>query len=343
MRGESANERKLDHIRLALLQKDNPPVAAGWDDIGLDPVALPQIDIADIRLETGFLGHRLAAPIMIAGMTGGHAETEQVNRNLAIAACECGVALGLGSQRAALSDAGLVSTFAVARENAPDAFICGNIGISQIANGRVGSVETSRLVDMIDADAMAVHINVLQEIIQPEGSIELGNAYPALAKFVEHCPVPVIVKETGCGIDKMTAKRLSEIGVSALDVGGAGGTSFVTIEGARAEELGEAGKSRFAGTFRQWGLSTVESVHRLRDINVPAIATGGIRNGLHAAKAIALGAELAGIGSQMLKAALDGPDEAILELSTIIEELKIAMVLTECRTAPELRDKLAVA
>ncbi|MEX0345360.1 MAG: type 2 isopentenyl-diphosphate Delta-isomerase [Rhizobiaceae bacterium] len=343
MSDRSANERKLDHIRLALLQKDDPPVAAGWDKVRLRPVALPQTDVDDIQLETEFLGFQLNAPIMIAGMTGGHPGTEKVNRNLAIAAAECGVAIGLGSQRVALADPGLCQTFAVARDHAPKAFLCGNIGISQIANRLIGAREIKSLIDMIAANAMAVHVNVLQEIIQPEGSIDLKNALPALADFVERCPVPVIVKETGCGIDQATARRLSAMGVSALDVGGAGGTSFVTIEGARAEEMGEVGKSRLADTFSQWGLSTVEAVRQLGNFDLPVVATGGIRNGLHAAKAIGLGADLAGIGSQMLKAAVAGPDETTRELRTIIEELKIAMVLTECRIPFELRKKLFAA
>lgn len=329
MSAPSIRNRKLDHIDLAMESRDTNLVDAAWDGVRLAPVALPTQDFDEIELTTSFLSHTLNAPIMIAGMTGGHADTEVVNANLSIAAHECGVAMGVGSQRAAMQDSNLISTYAVVRRHAPKAFICGNIGISQLVETAMVTSDISRLVDMVEANAMAVHINVLQELTQPEGGILLSNALPALEDFIARCPVPVLVKETGCGLDHKTARRLKDIGAAAIDVGGAGGTSFTHIEGVRAQRAGDIRKARLAKTFAGWGLPTVESVLQVKDIGIPVIATGGIRQGLDIAKALAIGADIVGIGRQMLGAALKGPDEAVEELNTLIEELKVAMVLTE--------------
>ncbi len=337
MTAPSIRSRKLDHIHLAMQDRENDLVDPGWNGVRLSPVALPTLDPGDVNTTSEFLRHRLKAPIMIAGMTGGHKDIQVVNANLAIAANECGVAMGVGSQRAALQDASLASSYSVVRRHAPKAFICGNIGISQLADHSMQAERIVQLIDMVEADAVAVHINVLQELTQPEGHIALARALPALQEFIALCPVPVIVKETGCGLDKTTAQRLKEAGAAALDIGGAGGANFVQIEGARAAQLGQSRKVRLSETFAKWGLSAVDSLFEVRDIGLPVIATGGIRNGLDVAKALVLGAQLVGIGRQMLGAALKGPDQAIEELSTIIEELTITMVLTECQNIASLR------
>lgn len=334
----SIRSRKLDHIKLAMESRDAALVNPGWEGIRLSPVALPKIDLGDVDLAVEFLGHGLSAPIVIAGMTGGHADTKVINANLAIAANECGIAMGVGSQRAALQDASLVSSYSVVRRHAPKAFICGNIGISQLAGESMNAAGISSLIDMVEADAIAVHINVLQELAQPEGGIILSNALSELADFIDRCPVPVIVKETGCGLDQKTALRLEEAGAAALDIGGAGGTSFVQIEGVRAKLAGDTRKTRLAKTFARWGLPTVVSLLQVKDVGLPMIATGGIRSGLDVAKALVLGANMVGIGRQMLAAAMEGPDEAVEELQTIIEELTIAMVLTESANIAALGD-----
>lgn len=334
----SNRSRKLDHIKLAMESRDTTLVNPGWEGIRLLPVALPMLDVGDVDLAVEFLGHSLKAPIMIAGMTGGHADTQSINANLAIAANECGVAMGVGSQRAALQDASQVSSYSVVRRHAPKTFICGNIGISQLTGEPISQASISNLIDMVEADAMAVHINVLQELAQPEGGITLSNALSELADFIDRCPVPVIVKETGCGLDQKTALRLEEIGAAALDIGGAGGTSFVQIEGVRAEQMGDSRKARLAKTFARWGLPAVTSLLQVKDVGVPMIATGGIRSGLDVAKALVLGADMVGVGRQMLEAALEGPDEAVEELRMIVEELTIAMVLTESANIAALND-----
>jgi len=333
MNDPSIRQRKLDHVELAM---NDAAVAAndpGWSDVTLVPVSLPGVNAGDVDLSVEFLGAALRAPVFIAGMTGGHPDVEKINAGLAAAAQEHGVAIGVGSQRAALQDAELVQSFAVVRQQAPDAFVCGNVGISQVIEGLGDDLQ--RLVDMIEANAMAVHVNVLQELVQPEGGIELGRAYEALAEMIAASPVPVIVKETGRGFDQATAKRLAGIGVAAIDVGGAGGTSFTQIEGIRASKAQDARGVRLAETFATWGIPTALSVLDVRDVGLPIIATGGITNGLDAAKALALGGHLAGIGRQLLAAALTGPEGATLELAAIIEELKIALSLSDCRTPAE--------
>ncbi len=342
MNDDAIGNRKLDHIDLALNDGVKTRPDAGWDGVRLVPAALPGIDIDDVDLSLEFLDFQLAAPLFIAGMTGGHADVEVVNARLATAAEACGVALGVGSQRAALGDPELVQSYAVTRQKAPNAFICGNIGISQIVDPVCGIDTLKRLIDMVEANALAVHINVLQELIQPEGEIELSRAWSSLEETVKAAPVPVIVKETGCGVDGVTAKRLAEIGVAAVDTGGTGGTSFVRIEGVRAGRAGEEKGARLADTFANWGLSTVQSLLEVRDAGIPVIATGGVANGLHAAKALALGAALAGVGRAMLAAAMVGSEETVTELTTLIEELRITLLLSDCRGLEAFRKREAI-
>jgi isopentenyl-diphosphate delta-isomerase len=329
--------RKLDHIDLALADDRPQRSAAGWDEVHLQPVALPGFDREACDCSTIFLGHLLKAPIMIAGMTGGHADTTRINAHLAVAARECGVAMGVGSQRAAIANPLVAESYRIARRTAPDVFICGNIGVSQLADGTATPSVIRQLVDMVEADAMALHINVLQELIQPEGAIGLARIYRDIEHFVTASPVPVIAKETGCGMDRKTAQRLKDAGVAALDVGGAGGTSFVKIEGVRARQAGGGRKERLAQTFAGWGLRTIDSVVQVREIGLPVIATGGVRHGLDVARAMALGATLAGVGRQMLAAAVVSEDRAVEEMRMIVDELRIAMVLSECADIAALR------
>jgi isopentenyl-diphosphate Delta-isomerase len=332
MTDDSIRQRKLDHLELAMSDDMKALSDPGWSDVNLMPISLPTVNPAEVDLNTEFLGANLWAPIFIAGMTGGHPDVEKVNGALASAAEEHKVAIGVGSQRAALIDPELVQSFSIVRQRAPGAFICGNIGISQIVEKSANDDMLHQLVDMIEANALAVHINVLQELVQPEGSIELERVYEALADMIAASPVPVIFKETGCGFDQKTAQRLAQIGAAAIDVGGAGGTSFTQIEGIRASQANDIRGTRLAETFASWGIPTTLSVLEVRNAGLPVIATGGIRNGLEAAKALSLGAQMAGIGRQMLSAALKGPDAASQELANIIEEIRISLCLCDCRS-----------
>jgi isopentenyl-diphosphate Delta-isomerase len=330
MTDPSIRQRKLDHVALAMSDAAVSVCDPGWSDVSLVPVTLPDTNLDDVDLITTFLDFDLRAPIVIAGMTGGHPDVEKINAALATAAQTHGVAMGVGSQRAALIDPDLVPSYAVVRKLAPDAFIYGNIGISQVLEGETGKDTLARLIDMIGADAMAVHINVLQELVQPEGDINPVGAFDALGDLVAKSPVPVIVKETGCGFDQATATRLLETGIAAIDVGGMGGTSFTLIEGIRAKSAADLRGARLAQTFSTWGIPTACSVLEVRETGLPIIATGGISDGLQAAKALSLGAHLVGIGRKMLAAAADGPDAAVEELGLIIEEIRISLALSDC-------------
>ena len=342
MNDPTIRQRKLDHVDLAMDDAAVSGVDAGWSDVTLVPVALPNLNPGDVDPGCTFLGKSLGAPVFIAGMTGGHPDLEKINLALAIAAQDHGIAMGVGSQRAALVDEELVQSFAVVRQQAADVFICGNIGISQILDGQAGKDVLNKLVDMIRADALAVHINVLQELVQPEGEINLGKAYEGLAEMVATSPVPVVVKETGCGIDRETASRLAETGIAALDVGGMGGTSFTAIEGLRASSAQDHEGARRARTFAIWGIPTACSVLEVANVGLPVIATGGISDGLQAAKALSLGAQLAGIGRKMLTAAIQGPEQASAELGRIIEEIRISLALSDCRNLDEFNSRTPV-
>ncbi len=345
----SIRQRKLDHVELAMKEAAVSAGDPGWADVTLVPATLPDTGIQDVDLSSTFLNFDLRAPLIISGMTGGHPDVEKLNVALAIAAQTHGVAMGVGSQRAALVDPDLAPSYAVVRQNAPDAFICGNIGISQVLDGKTGTDVLRKLIDMIEANALAIHVNVLQELVQPEGEINLGRAFEALANLAATSPVPVIVKETGCGFDHATAARLAETGVAAIDVGGMGGTSFTLIEGMRANTAQDRRGTRLAQTFATWGIPTACSILDVRDVGLPLIATGGITDGLQAAKALSLGAQLAGIGRKMLAAAVGGPDAAVEELGLIIDEIRISLGLSGCRTlsdfsarSPVLSGKVAL-
>ena len=333
--------RKREHLELALSDSSQSPRSALWEDVHLVPEAVPDIGPADVDLSVSFLGRRLPTPLLISGMTGGHAQALDVNRNLALAADELGLAIGTGSQRAALVDPGLAETYSVVRDHAPDSFVIGNIGMSQLVEQEddppLGRAQIRQAVSMIEADALAFHLNAVEELIQPEGDREMRGLLDGIASAARRSPVPVIAKETGAGMARGTARKLSGAGVAALDVGGAGGTSFARIEAMRARAMDDTVGARIGRTFAGWGVPTVLSLLEAAEAGLPLIATGGVRNGLHAAKAIALGATLVGMGGPFIRAALDGPEAVVTEARLVLDELRVAMVLTGVRDIAGLR------
>lgn len=333
-------KRKAEHLRLAAEGDVETRRAPGWDDVQLVHDALPVVDAARIDLGATLLGHKLSLPLVIAGMTGGHSGAERVNATLAEAAARHGLAIGVGSQRAALRDPSLRRTYAIVRERAPQAFVIANVGVSQLIaqddGAALGAKDIRTLIEMVGADAIALHLNYLEESVQPEGQTRASGVEAAIARLVRQSSVPVIAKETGAGISGAVARRLKALGVKAIDVGGVGGTSFAAIEALRANDRGDAARARLGQVFRDWGMPTAVAVAGSARSGLPVIATGGVRSGLDAAKALALGATAVGVGRPMLQAALDGAEAIDRWLAQFALELRTASFLVGVARARDL-------
>jgi isopentenyl-diphosphate delta-isomerase len=310
-------DRKAEHITLALDRRMQ--VAGSYFDLWeLEHAALPELDYAELDVSTSFLGRRLKAPLLISCMTGGTGEAARINRNLALAAEAAGIALGVGSQRKAIEDRSLADSFRV-RAEAPSVPILANLGAVQLNYG-FGIEECRAAVEMIDADALVFHLNPLQEAIQPEGQCDFSGLAEKIGEVVRQLEVPVIVKEIGCGLSAATARRLQEVGVEIFDTAGVGGTSWARIEAERARDL-DLGE-----LFADWGEPTPLSIRELAAIpGLTVIGSGGVRNGLDVAKAVALGADLVGLAQPFLEAAHLSADAAVVEARRIVRELEIAM------------------
>jgi len=321
------DERKLDHIRVCLDDEVEAVAGTGFRDVLMVHEALPELDMSRVGLGTEFLGHELSAPIVIAGMTGGHDEAKEINRNLAVAAQETGVALGIGSQRAALEDPDLAHTYSVVADEAPDVLRIGNLGGSQLVRG-YGVEEAAEAVEMIDAGALAVHLNFMQEAVQPEGETDARGLLDEIESLCSELSVPVVVKETGAGVSMETAERLVEAGVEAIDVSGLGGTSWSAVELHRAEESDDASAVELGTVFSEWGIPTVQSIVECSGRGVEVMASGGVRSGLDAAKSLALGADVAGAALPFLSPANEGVEETKEVLELWMEEMRVATFLT---------------
>jgi isopentenyl-diphosphate Delta-isomerase len=322
-------DRKAEHIRLALEQRMQLGVNY-FDEYHFEHAALPEIDFDDIDIGVEFLGRRLAAPLLVSSMTGGTETAGLINRNLAAGAERTGIAVGVGSQRKALEDPAKADTFKV-REVAPSVPLLANLGAVQLNYG-LGARECLQAVEMIGADALILHLNPLQEAIQPEGQRNFADLLPKIGEVVRALPVPIVVKEIGCGISAATARALAGQGIRIIDTAGVGGTSWARIEAERAGDLdlGEV----FAG----WGIPTPLSIREVRSVGgLTVIASGGLRNGIDVAKAVALGADLAGMAYPFLQAATESPERVVDKVQRIVLELKICMFCLGVRTVAELR------
>ena len=325
------SDRKLEHLLLcAHCDVQYNSKKTGFEDIELIHRALPEVNKEKIDLSTELLGKELKSPIIISAMTGGHPSALPINRELAKAVDKMGIGMGLGSQRAAIENPELISTYDVARKEAPSSLLIGNIGAPQIEYA-------PQAVEMIDADALAVHLNPLQESIQPEGDIDATGFLDSIGEIVKTVEVPVIAKETGAGISYEDAILLEKKGVDAIDVAGSGGTSWAAVETYRADD------TYMGDLYWDWGIPTaISTVEVTQSVNIPVISSGGIRSGLDAAKAIALGADSVGIALPVLKEAYMGYKEVMKVIERFQESLKAAMFLVGASNLDELKSSKMV-
>jgi isopentenyl-diphosphate delta-isomerase len=326
--------RKADHIRINLEEDVRSSMSTGLDNYFFIHEALPEINLNDVDMTQVIFGRQVKAPVLISSMTGGTEEAERINCTLAEAAQVTGVAMGLGSQRAGIEHPELAATFKV-RHLAPDVLLFANLGAVQL-NYAYTEDHCRRAIDMIEADALILHLNPLQEALQPEGD----TLFSGLAKKIEHIcrvlPVPVIAKEVGWGISERTARILAEAGVSAIDVAGAGGTSWSQVEMYRIKDEHLA---NVAASFRGWGIPTADSILLVKKgaPQVRIIASGGLKNGVDIAKCIALGAALGGMAGPFLKAAVRSLDNSIQTILEFKREIQVCMFATGCADLEELR------
>lgn len=333
---QAFESRKRDHMALALEGRNEARGGAGFQAVELIHEALPEIDFAQISLKTKSLGLERSVPLYVSSMTAGHKDSSSFNTILARACAERGWWMGVGSQRRELSDLQSSKEWQEVRAAAPKAMLLGNLGVAQLIRASIEDIH--RLVDSLEAVAMIIHANPLQECVQPEGTPQFKGGLKALENLCKVLPVPVVLKETGCGISKNTMKRLAETGLAAVDVSGFGGTHWGRIEGQRAQGKQSA---EVAETFANWGIGTVESLLAAQEFQADfeVWASGGVRTGLDAAKSLALGAVQVGFAKPILEAALDGPEKLLHKMSTIEYELKTALFCTGCQSVDEIQSK----
>lgn len=323
---ENISDRKRSHLELC---ETGPVEFAGkttlFEEVELVHDALPELAFDQVDIGVELLGKTLRAPLLVTGMTGGTDEAAVINRDLAQLAETQGIAFGLGSQRAMHRDPTLGYTFAV-REHAPTTLVLANIGAVQAAAMTTADVE--QLVRAVGADALCVHLNPAQELVQPGGDRDFRGALDAIARLVRELPMPVVAKETGCGVSRRVAERLVGVGVRTLDVSGAGGTSWVKVEALRADDA----QRRLGDAFANWGIPTAASLAAVRGLGLDVIASGGVRSGLDVAKAIGLGARVAGVALPVFRAyRAGGTAGAVAFIEELVAGLRTAMVLTGAR------------
>lgn len=334
-----SSDRKLTHLEICR-DKD---VRARWEtthleDVALAHCALPEINFSDVDLSTKLYGKNLAAPLLISAMTGGHPETKKVNENLAKAAKSMEIGICVGSQRAAIEDKRMADSFRVVRDVSQDLLVIGNIGAPQLLREDVSDYALTA-IEMIDADALAVHLNPLQELVQPGGDTRYRGILDGLSKIAKSVKKPLIVKETGCGISSGVAKALIATGIRTIDVAGVGGTSWAAVEHYNALMQHDNLRAAVAETFWDWGIPTAMSICEVASLRsgITLIASGGISSGLDVAKSMALGADLAGIAHPLLQPAYSGASEVKKRIAQVIFELKVAAMLTGSKSVDELK------
>ncbi|MHA1728050.1 MAG: type 2 isopentenyl-diphosphate Delta-isomerase [Promethearchaeota archaeon] len=346
------SERKDDHLKIALKEKTESTVTTWLECVKFIHSALPEMNIENIDTSIEFLGKKLFAPLIISGITGGTEKGKEINKNLAQAAQKYGIGMMVGSQRIALNNPKTTGTFSIVRKYAPDIPIIANIGISQIVKSTDKNYNSfENIIKMIDADALAIHLNPLQEIIQPEGETNFEQGLKKIAELKDNLEIPILVKETGSGISREIAKELINIGIKIISVSGVGGTSWAAVESYRKKiQIQEKSnlKSDLAELFWNWGIPTAASIIETKSAcsksdNIKIIGSGGIRTGLDIAKCIAIGADLAGLAKPFLNAAaVNEPSYLNNLMEKLMNELKVTMFLTGNRTIQDLKETSVV-
>ncbi len=330
----SIRSRKRDHIAICAENEVSPPNDY-WNEVKLIHTSLPELDFEDIDTSTVLFGKKLSYPLIVTAITGGCEDAIQINRNLAEACAELGIGLGVGSQRAGLEGGERKSYEIVKDYDVP--LVLGNVGAPQLVAQKKKKAYGLKMIEdaisMLDADILAIHLNYLQEVVQPEGDTNASGVLEAIARIGEK--YPVIAKETGAGISRKMALKLKSAGVKGLDVSGLGGTSFSIVEAIRSERMGHSRGVALGDAFSAWGIPAPVSVV-WADVGLPMIASGGITNGLDAAKGLALGASGAGLARALLPESMDSSEAVLEKLKSIVDELKATMFLTGCHNLKEL-------
>ncbi len=329
------DQRKADHIKINLEQDVRSALTTGLEKYRFVHEALPELDLNRINTTLSLFGKKLNSPTLVSSMTGGTEEAGEINQRLAEAAQECRVAMGVGSQRAALEHPEQTSTFSITRKVAPDILLFANLGAVQLNYG-YGIDHCRRAVDMIEADALILHLNPLQEAVQDAGDVNFEGLAKKIEEVCKKIEVPVIAKEVGWGISEKTAKLLADCGVTAIDVAGAGGTSWSQVEMHRAPD---EFTRQLAATFVGWGIPTAESIVGVKRAvpEMTVFASGGIKDGLDIAKCIALGATLGGMAGQFLKAAAVSTEKAVEMMKLVKRQIEVTMFAAGAGTLEGLK------
>jgi len=329
--------RKRDHIEIGLKHDVSMKIPSGYEQYSFIHQALPEMALEDVSLETTFLGKKIGAPLLISSMTGGGGQAETINRHLGEAAQALRLPMAVGSQRVIFEHPEVLPSFKVARDAAPDVPIFGNMGAVQLNYG-ITVKHIKEAVAFIDGDGLFFHLNPLQEVVQTGGDTNFRGLLDQIGEVTQSVDFPILVKEVGCGIAPQLAVELERRGVRAIDISGAGGTSWASIEALRATD---PRKRRLGEVFSNWGIPSALSLKLCREAlpeGYPLIASGGIRTGLDVAKAIALGADMAAFAMPLLEPATKSTQAVIDFLTQIMDEIRVAMFLAGARTIDQLKN-----
>jgi isopentenyl-diphosphate Delta-isomerase len=329
-------KRKLRHIRVSLEKEVETDIATGFEDIRLIHRSLPEVNLDEVSTETTFYGKKLAAPLIISAITGGTDEAKEINAILAEVAEEKQIGISVGSQRIAVAQPETIPTFSIVREKAPTTFVMGNLGCPQLSLGW-GVDEAQKCIDMIKADALALHMNPLQEAVQVDGDTNYRGVYEKITELSRKLETPLIMKETGAGIAWEDAAKMQKAGAKGLEISGVGGTSWSAVEYHIAKEVGKKDMEYLGGALWNWGIPTAISViETTQKTNLNIISSGGIRTGVEIVKSLALGADMGGMAKPFLEKAVKGKEALSQYVDDIIREIRVAMFLVGASNIDDL-------